>query len=104
MSKKSLEFHIKSGDYFGTLATVIDLVKQQIFEDSSKDKNKKIIEGAISKLTITQKEVIILKYVNEMSLSEAAEIMNIPINTAKSHHRRALIKMKNLLNAPGISK
>jgi len=28
MSKKSLEFHIKSDDYFGTLATVLSLVRQ----------------------------------------------------------------------------
>lgn len=28
MSKKSVEFHIKSNDYFGTAATVLSLVKQ----------------------------------------------------------------------------
>ena len=28
MSKKSLEFHIASDDYFGTLATVLDLLRQ----------------------------------------------------------------------------
>ncbi|MFA5163241.1 MAG: hypothetical protein WC441_01805 [Patescibacteria group bacterium] len=28
MSKKSIEFHVKSNDYFGTLATVLSLIKQ----------------------------------------------------------------------------
>lgn len=28
MSKKSVEFHIKSNDYFGTIATVLSLIKQ----------------------------------------------------------------------------
>ena len=28
MSQKSIKFHIKVGDYFGTLATVISLIKQ----------------------------------------------------------------------------
>jgi hypothetical protein len=29
MSIKSIKFHIKSNDYFGTLATIISMVKQQ---------------------------------------------------------------------------
>ena len=33
MSKKSVEFHIKSGDYFGTLATVISLAEQTILKN-----------------------------------------------------------------------
>lgn len=28
MEQKSLEFHIKSGDYFGTLATILSLIRQ----------------------------------------------------------------------------
>jgi len=28
--KKRIEFHIESGDYFGTLATVLSLVRQSI--------------------------------------------------------------------------
>lgn len=28
MSKKSLKFHIKSNDYFGTLATILSLKKE----------------------------------------------------------------------------
>jgi len=61
MGKKSLEFHIKSGDYFGTLATVIDLVKQQIFKDSSRDKNKKIIENKVAELMYLQNNFDIIK-------------------------------------------
>lgn len=61
MSKKSLEFHIKSGDYFGTLAAVINLVKQQIFKDSSRDKNKKIIENKVAELMYLQNNFDIIK-------------------------------------------
>jgi hypothetical protein len=28
MSKKSIKFHIESDDYFGTIATVLSLIKQ----------------------------------------------------------------------------
>ena len=30
MSKRSLKFHIRANDYFGTLATVLDLVSQDL--------------------------------------------------------------------------
>lgn len=30
MSKRSVEFHIKSNDYFGTLATVLSLIRQNL--------------------------------------------------------------------------
>ncbi len=69
--------------------------------------NKKQVENVLTKLTPIQKEVVILKYVSELSLSEVSEIMNIPRETVKSHHRRALIKMKKLLeekHAPKLSK
>ena len=57
------------------------------------------IQFGRSKLSIIQKEVIILKYVNEMSLSEVSEVLQMSKDTVKSHHRRALIKMKKLLEA-----
>jgi hypothetical protein len=30
MSEKGLKFHIKENDYFGTLATVLDLIRQDL--------------------------------------------------------------------------
>jgi RNA polymerase sigma-70 factor (ECF subfamily) len=66
--------------------------------------NKKELEKVMQNLTIIQREVIILKYLNEMSLSEVAEILDMPKDTVKSHHRRALIKMKSKLSAPKLSK
>lgn len=60
--------------------------------------NKKQINKVIKELSIIQKEVIILKYVNEMSLSEVSEIMDMSKDTVKSHHRRAILKMRKLLS------
>lgn len=59
--------------------------------------DKRQIESVMRELSMVQKEVIVLKYGNEMSLSEVSEIMDMSKDTVKSHHRRALIKMKNLL-------
>ena len=60
MSKKSVEFHIKSDDYFGTLATVLDLIKQQIFSDK-KSKLKDAIELKVLELLYLQKNYQIVK-------------------------------------------
>jgi len=63
MSKESLEFHIKSDDYFGTLATVLDLIKQQIFGDK-KSKLKNAIESKVSELLYLQENYQIVKKIN----------------------------------------
>jgi len=68
------------------------------------EENKKLIEDALKELSFVQKEIIIMKYVNELSLSEVAEIMNMPRETVKSHHRRGLLKMRHFLNAPKFKK
>jgi len=60
MSKESLEFHIKSDDYFGTLATVLDLIKQQIFGDK-KNKLKSAIESKVLELMYLQNNYRIVK-------------------------------------------
>ena len=61
--------------------------------------SKELIENTLSKLSFIQKEVVVLRYMNEMSFDEISEVLNIPLNTIKSHHNRALIKMKSILSA-----
>jgi hypothetical protein len=59
MSQKTLKFHIKSDDYFGTLATVLSLVNQLL---KTKDKNIiKIFTTLEKDLLYLQKEYKIVK-------------------------------------------
>ena len=58
MSKKSLEFHIESDDYFGTLATVLGLAEETILKDK---KHKTIFKRLIKDLIYLQKEYKIVK-------------------------------------------
>jgi hypothetical protein len=44
---KSLEFHIKTNDYFGTLATILDLLRQDL-EEGVKIENSHV---SLKKLT-----------------------------------------------------
>ena len=52
MSQKSVKFHIKSDDYFGTLATVLSLVSQA---PKNGKHNIKILEKLVEDLTYLQK-------------------------------------------------
>lgn len=58
MTKKSVEFHIKSDDYFGTLATVLSLAEETMLEDK---KHKTIFKRLIRDLIYLQKEYKIVK-------------------------------------------
>ncbi|MGX4601299.1 sigma-70 family RNA polymerase sigma factor [Faecalimicrobium sp. JNUCC 81] len=55
------------------------------------------IHEAIDTLKPEYKMVIILKYFDDMTIEEIAYVMEIPINTVKSHLRRARQSMKNIL-------
>lgn len=58
MSIKSVKFHIKSNDYFGTLATIISMVKQQ--PNNIKD-NQDILDDVEKQLIFLQHNYKIVK-------------------------------------------
>jgi hypothetical protein len=60
MSKETLEFHVKSDDYFGTLATVLDLLKQHVFE-GAESPERKTIENKVKELLFLQNNYKIVK-------------------------------------------
>lgn len=43
-----VKFHVKNNDYFGTIATILDLIKQQIKNDT--DKNDAVFQKIFSDL------------------------------------------------------
>jgi len=58
MPKKSLEFHIKSGDYFGTLASVISIIEQSV---SKNKEQKNILKKLVKDLVYLQNKYKIIK-------------------------------------------
>lgn len=60
MSRKNLKFHIESNDYFGTLATVLDLLRQNLNPYKQK-REKKTLEGIVADLGYLQKRHKIMK-------------------------------------------
>ncbi len=59
--KKELHFHVLNNDYFGTLATVIDLGIQDIVNNGFKPEHEKVFKKKIEELLFLQKNFYILK-------------------------------------------
>ena len=58
--KKSVNWHVEQNDYFGTLATIINLLNQDYILDD-RDKLKKIFKSLDKDLRYLQKNFIIKK-------------------------------------------
>ncbi len=70
-----------------------DNVEEHFF----KQDQKQMIRNAIASLSQKQSDAITLFYLKEFQYSEVAEIMDIPINTLKSHLRRAKENLKPII-------
>ena len=78
-----------------------DLEPEEINSDVQnifiKDVEKAKIRAAISALPPLQSDAITLYYLKEFQYTEVAEIMDIPLNTVKSHIRRTKSNLKQIL-------
>ena len=86
-----------------------DEVNDMAFSDSLEDPGllqSEIFDNAVMAETLTEtvrglhpdhQTVITLHYQEELTFDEIAKIMNRPMNTVKSWHRRALIQLRELL-------
>lgn len=61
-----------------------------------------LLNQSLDKLPLKQHSVIALYYQNDLNFREIAEIMDEPINTVKSRHRRALLALQQTLNRSNI--
>ena len=53
MTESSIQFHIENNDYFGTLATVIDLVSQDL-QKNGQNRNAEILQRLRDNLVYLQ--------------------------------------------------
>lgn len=59
---------------------------------------KEALEAALLTLPPLYREILALHYMEGLTLEESAQALGIPLNTAKSRDRRALIALRKLLN------
>lgn len=60
--------------------------------------DKNLLNSLLDKIPIQYREVLILYYQEDMTFNEIGQLLNKPLNTVKSQHRRALIMLRDLLN------
>ncbi len=60
----------------------------------------KLLTALLEKLSPLYREVLVLHYKDHLTFDEIGKILEKSPDTVKSQHRRALIQLKNLLNAP----
>lgn len=58
----------------------------------------KILNAAMEKLSPQYRIILFLRYNDHFNFREIAESLNEPLHTITSRHRRALIKLKEILN------
>ena len=63
----------------------------------SKIEEKKILDDALYKISPLYREVLILHYHEQFTFDEIGKILNKPLNTVKSQHRRGIVELKILL-------
>lgn len=55
------------------------------------------LDDFLAKLPENYRTLLVLRYKEDWDLKEVAEIMDLPYNTVKSQHRRALRKLRDLM-------
>jgi RNA polymerase sigma-70 factor (ECF subfamily) len=58
-----------------------------------KEKTKRVKE-ALEELSVNQRKVFLLKFAEEMDLDEISETLGMPVNTVKTHLRRAVLAIR----------
>jgi len=55
------------------------------------------LERIVSRLPVVDRETLLLRYTYDCTFQEISDIVHEPLHTVKSRHRRALIKLRALL-------
>ena len=70
-------------------------------EMSIADEDGKTVGKALGKLPLLYREVLTLRYGQELTFEEIGEVLKRPMNTVKSQHRRGLAELRKIIdNAP----
>ncbi len=59
------------------------------------------LRDLVAELPVSQRMAVVLRFGEEMQLSEIADALEVPINTVKSNLRRGLARLRERLNMEG---
>lgn len=87
------DFDNETGDFSETIVDTAPL-PPEIFERAEK---KKLLDDALGQLSPTSREILALYYEEALTFNEIGTILNKPLNTIKSQHRRAMVALRKIL-------
>lgn len=73
-------------------------------ELAAKAEDAAFVETLLGRLPANSREIMLLHYVHDLTFDEIGKILDEPLNTVKSRHRRALEKLREYASAPKTSR
>ena len=70
---------------------------ESVLEVLERQETAEQVQRALSKLPVKDREILALRYLEELKTTEMAQRLDIPIGTAKARIHRALARLKVLL-------
>lgn len=70
-------------------------VEDELIEKEAQDEIRHKVEEYLKKLSDRQREIIYLRFIEEHSYEEIAEIMNISVESSRNLISKSLSKLKN---------
>ncbi len=98
-NEKTMEVY-NENDLYGDSTSVLDanienhFVKEQVLRD---------VQRMMNLLPITQREVVFMRFYQNLSFKEIAELTNVSINTALGRMRYAMMNMRRMAAANGVA-
>jgi RNA polymerase sigma-70 factor (ECF subfamily) len=62
------------------------------------------LESALRRLSPRQAEVLHLVFYQELTIQEAADVVGLPVGTARTHYERGKARMRTILSGMGITR
>ena len=99
--KKSLLFSDLATDDDENINSFAESIEaEDLLPDVTLEKleDTQFLNKTLERLRKDYQEVLILHYQEEMTFEEIGQVLNKPLNTIKSQHRRAILELKKMLN------
>jgi RNA polymerase sigma-70 factor (ECF subfamily) len=69
-------------------------------DDPGDDETAERLHRALGELSRRQQEVLHLVFYQEMTIQEAADVLGVPVGTARTHYERGKARLRRLLDPP----
>ena len=71
-----------------------NLLPDEVLE---KLQDSELLNNLVNKLSFQYKTILLLHYQEEMTFDEIGKVLNKPLNTVKSYHRRAILELRKMI-------